>query len=56
MNIDRYAVLRDKDASLGEVDHLYDTLDEARAAAEPGNAIVELHFVFEDSELVEVTR
>lgn len=55
MKIEKYVVLPNKDASLGVVDTIYDTIDEARNKSEPGNAIVALVFELVDSELVEET-
>jgi hypothetical protein len=54
MTIEKYAVLSNKDASIGEAEVLYDELDEARLAARLGEAIVAVTFVYDDNELVEV--
>lgn len=54
MEIEKYVVLSSKDASLGEASEVYDSLDDAREAAQPGNAIIALKFEMTDSELVEV--
>lgn len=53
MKTEKYVVLKDRNTSLGEVETIYESLEEARSVAERGNAIVALIFDLSDTELVE---